>query len=79
MHNRFKQPVNTRRGFAAWTNLMYRPIIQGALKYRGVYKLVPLDPPPCSPVLCRPAPDRPTDSTGMVVYRRWGVFLHHYM
>lgn len=47
---------------------MYRPMIQGGFKYFGVNKLVPLGPPPNSPILCRPVPIRPIDSPGMISY-----------
>ncbi|KZC09113.1 hypothetical protein WN55_11577 [Dufourea novaeangliae] len=47
---------------------MYRPMIQGGFKYFGVNKLMPLGPPPNSPVLSRPVPVRPTDCPGMIVY-----------
>ncbi|XP_017755900.1 PREDICTED: uncharacterized protein LOC108547755 [Eufriesea mexicana] len=67
---RFKQPANSPQNYGPWTNLMYRPIIQGGFRYRGVYKLLPLDLPPSSPVLSRPVPVTPTDFRGISVYCR---------
>ncbi|PBC29908.1 uncharacterized protein LOC133666048 [Apis cerana] len=67
---RFKQPVNSPQYCGEWTNLMYRPIIQGGFSYRGVYKLFPIDIPPNSPVLCRPTSIPPTDFRGITVYCR---------
>ncbi|XP_043581048.1 uncharacterized protein LOC122567038 isoform X2 [Bombus pyrosoma] len=65
---RFKQPANSPQRHGSWTNLMYRPIVQGGFRYRGVYKLLPLDLSPNSPVLSRPAPVPPTDFRGITVY-----------
>ncbi|XP_017798083.1 PREDICTED: keratin-associated protein 16-1-like [Habropoda laboriosa] len=67
---RFKQHANSPQGYGPGTNLIYRPLVQGGLRYRGVHKLVPLSPPPNSPVLCRPASIKPTDFLGMVMYCR---------
>ncbi|XP_017878079.1 uncharacterized protein LOC108623791 [Ceratina calcarata] len=67
---RFRQPSNSPLNLGYCTNLMYRPLIQGGIAYRGVYKIVPLDFPPNDPVLARPGPVRPTDFKGMTVYCR---------
>ncbi|KAF7397400.1 hypothetical protein HZH68_008622 [Vespula germanica] len=65
---RFAPAANPPHGCGQWTNLTYRPIIQGGFSYYGVDKLIPRGPPPGPPVLCRPTPVKPSDSPGMIVY-----------